>query len=504
MNTTKAERLLQRRIPNLFIDQLVISYFKECTPKILIFTDGLNFNSNNDFGLTDFVDTIKNTSIHGMTPIVETAHSGNSAADHTNFTFTSSTLSKSKYDVLFLFGAASSGSLPAPEVSVISKFMDDGGGVFATGDHSYLGMRLCGNIKRIKEMRRWAGPSAGGTDRISTNDPGADNTFQFEDQSDTIPQKIYPAYTGNQTSSAPHYLLQHPTKKIIEVLPDHPHESECTVPNSLASSDWPEDSLGNAVSPEVVAISVSYGGGFTGKEPISTPRSFNAIVAYDGHNANVGRISTDATWHHFININLINTSSGPGLIANPDAYDRVNTYFGNIAKWLMPKNTRRCLRWPIIIAVKEMYPIKEFLFDIKKSPDLTTLLELGQEMQTTLARVMTPGEQQEFVTDLFEMHSEDLAQQITSLHKQSNNIEDQIGLRTAPLELMEQAALGAVVHAVATAVPTNSDLETCLKEIGGSKGLTKITKRTLKHAFKELSSAVYKGRERIDTMLDHC
>lgn len=501
LNVKQAQAELRNQLPT---NKLIFSLFKECTPKILVYTDGLSYGGS-DFGLSDFINTLKGTVVHGMSPIVKTAHSGATAADYTNFIFTSSTLSKNKYDVLFLFGYSSGGSLPPAEISVISQFMNDGGGVFATGDHANLGKRLCGNIPRVKEMRRWAGPSAGGIDRISTNDPGADNAFQFADQSDIIPQKIYPAYTGTTASSEPHFLLQHPVKKVIEVLPDHPHESECILPASLADvSVWPKDGDGHDVSPEIVALSVSYGGGFPGKEPISVPRSFNAIVAYDGHKANIGRISTDATWHHFININLINTGDGPGLSGNPDAYNRVNTYFGNIAIWLMPKKVRRCLRWPLIITTIKLYPIAEFIVDLPAKPDLASLLELGSEMEITLSRFISPAQRKELVNDLFDLHSKELSKQISMLSREPTSIEEQIGQRTAPLELIEQAALGALTHAIATALPEDSDLESSLKAVGGIEGLDKKTKKSLKHAFKELASAIHKGRGSVDKILEHC
>jgi hypothetical protein len=32
---------------------------------------------------------------------------------------------------------------------------------------------------------------------------------------------------------------------------------------------------------------------------------FGTVGVYDGHQANVGRIAVDSTWHHFFDINLI-------------------------------------------------------------------------------------------------------------------------------------------------------------------------------------------------------
>lgn len=55
--------------------------FRECTPKLLVVTDGLNYTPNDDFGLTQFVQTLRSSTIHSMTPTVITAtHNPNPAA----------------------------------------------------------------------------------------------------------------------------------------------------------------------------------------------------------------------------------------------------------------------------------------------------------------------------------------------------------------------------------------------------------------------------------------
>ena len=70
---------------NLFpINDLVLARFKECTPKILVYADGLTFD-NSDFGLSDFVNTLKNTAIHSMLPIVKTAHKNSAASSFIHF-----------------------------------------------------------------------------------------------------------------------------------------------------------------------------------------------------------------------------------------------------------------------------------------------------------------------------------------------------------------------------------------------------------------------------------
>ncbi|MGB3800594.1 MAG: hypothetical protein WA952_12340 [Lewinella sp.] len=86
----------------------------------------------------------------------------------------------------------------------------------------------------------------------------------------------------------------------ITVLPDHAHEGECIAPTT-AGADFPAGIL-----PEVIArSSVPSGNNSSGIKQATQSHSFGAISVYDGHRAEVGRVVTDATWHHFINVNLI-------------------------------------------------------------------------------------------------------------------------------------------------------------------------------------------------------
>ena len=359
----------------------IVSLFKECTPKILIVTDGLNYDPNDDFGLTQFVDTLKGSTIHGMTPIVHTAHTGSdSNADFQNYDFDDSTngVHKSRYDVLLMFGVARQGtSLPQPQLDAIMTFMEAGGGVFCTGDHEDLGASFGKDLPRIRNMRYWLAadtPDIGDTSRLSTNLAGDNGVFEFIDQSDVYPQKLYLNYRTNAGGiGSPHPLLQSTNFTELGYLPDHPHEGECRVPSNLTTTfdlngttldEWPVESGGaSRVAPEMVALSMSHGNSFPGKQAL-VPRSFIAITAYDGHLADKGRVSTDATWHHFINVNIDGTDTILSGLQDPPGTDtvemeQIREYFINIADWLMPKNVRRCLRWPIIIVDLLRYPLFE-------------------------------------------------------------------------------------------------------------------------------------------------
>ncbi len=489
--------------------RIPLPIFAECQPKILVVTDGLTFGPS-DFGLKDFVDTLKGSLIHGMTPSVETAHTGASAADHINFVFTDAAVNINKYDVVFLFGVSRAPGLPQSEIDVIARFMQAGGGVFATGDHEDLGEHMCAGIPRVKAMRYWSFPDvpdAANTTRLSTNDPSSNNQFEFDDQSDVIPQKIYPRYylqaDGLPQNSKPHQLLQHPTKFIIEVLPDHPHEGECVVPNDLtttfdldgaAQDEWPVDSAGSRVSPELAALSMSYGGGFVGKQPLE-PRSFGAIGAYDGHQGNVGRVSVDATWHHFININLNPAGGLPGLIGNPDAYDRVHAYYRNIAEWLMPKRVRRCLIWQRFALIRELYPFQETFFSKSDVFSIDALSELGFAAEQALSQFMVASAIDELKTDLLELATSDF---VSELKKMTKDASELFGGQLFPYQAVSTVALGAGAATIAQLFPSNSDVRAVTKKAGGIEGVEKAVQKNIQKAMREAGGLLKKSIANMD------
>lgn len=371
--------------------------FVECRPSILVVTDGLDF-SVDDFGLSHFVRVLANSTIHGMAPRITVGRLGtaNNAVpgvqviDNFSFTDPHHGLQVSRYDVLFIFGfdRATPGSAldPAP----IAAFMAAGGGVFATGDHEDLGAFLCGDIPRVRAMRHWfepQTPNASDVTRLTTSGPGTNVTFEFNDQADSIPQTLYPNYRAvGQTIFFPgpvvrpiHPLLQRPNSTdAIRVSPDHPHEGECLVPDVQFGGEWPHGKgiLGFLRTPRPVGIAatMSFGNGFGSKLAVS-PRSFWAIAAYDGHAAEVGRIVTDATWHHFININMTLEAS---------AQSQVDQYFRNLAIWLMPKHERLCWLFPVLLAELLQFPLLEELPTIEVPELRIDDWELGHRVAASL------------------------------------------------------------------------------------------------------------------------
>lgn len=277
-------------------------------------------------------------------------------ADIKGFSFDDHPLDR--YHELWLFGVGRKPENPLrdSEIERISWFMQQGGGVFATGDHEDMGWALCGKIPRVRSMRKW-----NWDDDTDPNDPIAppekapgrhdtvqrrygDGPFTLDDQSDDIPQIISPHYYPDDGRSAVHPLLTCGAG-VITHFPDHPHEGDCYVPTNLTRTflisgqeydEYPTTHPPRTV-PEVVAWSTS------GSRPadrddkgILDATTFGAVCAYDGHQQDVGRVVVDATWHHFFGINLKGFAASqtePGR----QAYREITQYFMNIGLWLLPR-----------------------------------------------------------------------------------------------------------------------------------------------------------------------
>jgi hypothetical protein len=292
-----------------------------------------------------------------------------------HFTFDNHDLSA--YDQIWLLGYQRGGNaLTDAELGALARFMNAGGGVFATGDHEDLGSALASGLPRVRSMRRWASPPpALGSDRVDTVMPDHNGVVVFENQSDDIPQtlrlKWYEWSHARWTREVyPHPLLCS-SEGAITGFPDHMHEGEVVEPDvldrvvslpGLSFEEYPEGSDGQRVVPEVVAWGHVTGysdpevmhGIHTGDPQQTTPRWNGTVGAYDGHRAGVGRVAVDSTWHHFFDINLIGDnaanrptftdprkalwSKGFTYSTEGQAYlAKIDQYYRNIAHWLSPR-----------------------------------------------------------------------------------------------------------------------------------------------------------------------
>ncbi len=319
-------------------------------------------------------------------------------ADIQNFNFNSS-VNLLDFDVLWMIGnrgrniTGTSGTfnLDPPQLAAIARFMEAGGGVFATGDHDSIGADMCGSIPRVRAMRCWYGSGdpvspmpasfprnfpALGTGRADTTqkNPGGDYDLDnngtddgfiwFENQSDPIPQPITPV------SSPAHPILRKDGADIV-VYPDHMHEGNTlgevmgfdytqVLPiNGANFTEFPSVA-GVRAMPEVIATGqvrqqsskhVFDTAGFL--DPAQAdPKAVNTLSVYDGRNSGVGRIVTGSTFHHYIDINLtgdsnvnsptIDALTGPGAEKGqgygfPGAettFADIKAIYNNIVAWL--------------------------------------------------------------------------------------------------------------------------------------------------------------------------
>lgn len=504
-------------------------WYTTCTPRILVVTDGLSFRSAAGAGLTEFVDTLRATPIHGMAPIVTTAVFGpvltvplarDPVTGHlSNFKFNDAThgVDISRYDVVFILAINHLNRLKLTDepgaLDALTRFMQAGGGVFATGDHDVLGADLCMDIPRVRSMRHWkvgvpGVPSGSNETRLTTTAPGrgdqlnSNDIYEFDDQQDRFPQRLYPNYrTTAGGLDNPHPLLQIPgSPRAIEVFPDHAHEGECILPTNLASTlatgedEWPTTSSGSRTKPEAVALTMSCGRtGTTGKSPV-IPRSFIAVCAYDGHSARnaVGRVVTDATWHHFVNVNI---KPGMAEIAGRDLAD-IKQYYSNLAVWLMPKNVRRCLRFPLLASELLDFPLREEWRPWPKDlpePRGAVLRDAGATVRDALLQRWTRAEVAALIDDtLQDALGEESLGRLSKLDAETDaGMVQDLGL----------VALGALTHAIdttSTELQGRDDIDghKDLAGVGLKEVVAAVTPRLMEH--RKRFARMTKG---IDTLL---
>lgn len=130
-----------------------------CPIRILMVADGALHFGPSMFGLKTAVAMVEALSSPLQPVEVVSAHRGAWGAMLNNFRFDQTFVgpgSLANFDQVWLFGhEGSSWPLDVSEVQALSKFMEDRGGVFATGDHDEMGAGMGAQIPRVRSMRRW-------------------------------------------------------------------------------------------------------------------------------------------------------------------------------------------------------------------------------------------------------------------------------------------------------------------------------------------------------------
>lgn len=305
-----------------------------------------------------------------------------------------------RYHVVFMFAVSSFGEIDADECAELHRWMDAGGGVFATGDHATLGQRLASRIPRVGTMRKWTSadgvPPGTGPTRIDTNQPDpaipgeVDGTEQIPSsaQGDEHPQPITWLPVRTRWVSAftrvryPHEVLCHPDHGPIDVMPDHPHEGECVAPSAInysapvkyddsedAPDEYPTRADGHQEKPVIIARGRNASQYWQAKGELND-KIFDMISVYDGHQHDIGRVVVDSTWHHWYGMNI------DGLVAAGGVdWDKIGRYFLNLARYLAPAGVYRETCWWEILDRQFVYP---FIEEVVLTPRKLELREVGR------------------------------------------------------------------------------------------------------------------------------
>lgn len=437
-------------------------WWRKCKTKVLIVADGgLNFGMGG-FDLSEFLTTFNELEVlTGSNYEVTLAHrSGiiNSpnpvVVNHiSSFNFATS-VDLNDFDQVWLFAISSGGSIAVNEINAIEDYMDNGGGLFATGDHGSLGRTMCGNIPRVQDMRFWNNTPVGSTNdtnevsmsgrrRNDTNQPrpGSSTANTFDHQSDDIPQTIAVRTFQN---GMPHPLLS--IKKalrpsgIIDIMPDHPHEGEAAPETSFTVN-------GVNVPTQIIATSFVVGGNTSGGKDGTDPHCFPSIAVWDGRQAKVGRIVIDSTWHHFVNINLNGAGSSQGGLTAAD-FEVVRNYYMNIAKWMTRRKFILCWRRFVLVDLLKNSQIVEASLDNPnenlKDISLADLNSIGKLAEEELASKFNPGFGRHFLLDMVEDLNKELVETLNVWNPQSKEEKKASYYRSwVDIDLILHTAIGA-------------------------------------------------------------
>ncbi len=201
-------------------------------------------------------------------------------------------------------------------------------------------------------------PGSGAT-RADTLQADLDGSWHFDNQSDDQPQKL----TAVLQAGLAHPILQGPDGPLA-IFPDHMHEGEVALPwtlndtltfNGQSFLEYPSLD-GHQEGPSIIARGTVNGGHTTVVEGSlceqqnfvsdGTPtapggRSLDILCAYDGHKVGVGRVVTDSSFHHYIDLNVIGDPCGvaekqQGLTKGPH-FAEMAAFYNRTVLWLAPK-----------------------------------------------------------------------------------------------------------------------------------------------------------------------
>lgn len=363
--------------------------------------------------------------------------------------------------------------LTESELKVLTLWMNNKkGGLFATGDHDYLGASLCSSIPRVGTMRKWMHthgvPSIKGADRLDTNRPLATaqsilDLIPDTAEEDAIPQQISWVSWGTGQFSTnrsfdglprPHPVLCHPIHGPINVMPDHPHEGLCfdTMIDPLTGrpeikldgtynfsgsmgEDYPTVN-GFKPTPMVIAYGTTLPDPPYNHEKGDSPeKKFPMISVYDGHTIDIGRVVVDSTWHHWFDMNIWTMKNA----ADKTNWEKISQYYVNLALWLIPPLISKNVLTGVMFRSQFEYFGLELM-----SPEMS-VFEIGRTFKTYWQTVGSCWVTQ-FVLDWVKVSDNDLHGRLIKeyFEPKPELPSDPLGLSRPPFELIEDAVLGGM------------------------------------------------------------
>jgi hypothetical protein len=369
--------------------------------RILVVIDGriTKGSGRSEFGLGLALQTLRDISFAYWVRFLVTVEDRD-----TGFRFTNAGFDIGRYDQVWFFGdwpgidanrvgvpdsiieKEAYGPMQPAELQIIAAWMNNGGGVFAAGDHTLLGASMCHKIPRVRSMRKWTHaqgvPSFEGPDRHETlvDVPDADSLEDMEH--DQYPQRIFPVFRRDSDWPLVFGHWPHPIlcgkDGVIGHFPDHMHEGAVVEDNDVVVTD---KLLPGAATDEYPIIPIVVDPGATAGPPIggdpsdinrprpqviahgltthrpavleesiigghsppvrATPTRFAMIGVYDGDPVEVGRVVVDSTWHHWFSYNLVGLRD-----LAPGYYRNMQSYYRNIGLWLAtPAQRASMLVW---------------------------------------------------------------------------------------------------------------------------------------------------------------
>ena len=293
------------------------------TIKILVYTDDPRINLTNDlsqfFGLGAMKERLLAHQSTFANFDVQLFSADNDAGNKLDYF-----LKGKDFDEIWFFGLQSN----ANNFPEWRRIHDSGAGIFMTGGPAN------------------EDPPYGAENSLSTISGGAFQTDRLPQQLQLRPVNV----NGDpDPDGQPHPLFFYKEGRFIDVFPDHALEGAVAIPGNIR--------------PQVVALS---------KDARKPGEPVNIIATYNGDLAGVGRIVTDSTRHHYMNLNLRG-------FPHPD---QIGQFYANLAIWLAPKHKREEMAHLMFWELAS-YPL------LKKLKDAESI---GAAAESVLAMTTSPCE----------------------------------------------------------------------------------------------------------------